>query len=227
MKIRLIIPFILSMLIVGCSSMSNDNNSDNNEDLQVKETKDLSHKDSVIEVEVEHESALISEDYLITGKAVGQFKIGSPIPFPKTSDDYKITKETQTRMTEEGPEEETAYVMSKEGEALLQMKYAYDYQAGGSTVNIGEILVLSSEFKTQKGLGVNSTIEEFVEQYPDFKIWYTYISGMYVIEASEIEAQFILSEKDFIGKLKITSEITMLKKSDFKLGTKVLTIRLF
>ena len=49
---------------------------------------------------------------------------------------------------------------------------------------------------------------------------------MYVIETEELNAQFILSEKDFIGELNITSDMITLNKADFNATAKILIIRI-
>jgi len=129
-------------------------------------------------------------------------------------------------MTEEGPFEETIYVVSEKGVDQLNILPEYNYETGNYTENIGEIVVLSDKFRTIENIGVNSTIEEFQKAYPNFKLWYTYVSGMYVMETNQLEAQFILNTDDFIGKLNIQGDKTTLKKSDFKTNSKVLKIRI-
>ncbi|PZE17870.1 hypothetical protein DNU06_04430 [Putridiphycobacter roseus] len=168
----------------------------------------------------------INNNYLIGNNAAGKFKIGNQIPYPETADDYTLKKETQTRMTEEGPEAETVYLVKENSNDVLNIKPEYNFQTGEYTQNIGEIMVLSSLFQTFEGIGVNATIEEFIKTYPDYKIWYTYVSGMYVMETKAVNAQFILNEKDFIGKIKVNSDQIDLKKSDFKSTGKIIKIRI-
>ena len=92
-------------------------------------------------------------------------------------------------MTEEGPSEETSYVVSGKGVDLLTILPEYDYDTGNYTENIGEIIVLYDKFRTMDNIGVNSTIEEFQKAYPDFKLWYTYVSGIYRSEEHTSELQ--------------------------------------
>ncbi len=218
MKKIFITTIILSLLFFGCNSKSSNSDSDKKAKSENKQLVDDKEETKPKQTET-------ADDYLLLDKLVGKFKIGSTIPFPEASDDYKINKETQTRMTEEGPMEEIVYVVIKQGQELMQLKPKYDYNTGQYTQEIDEIIVSSSIVKTKKGIGVGSTIEEFIAQYPDYKIWYTYVSGMYVIETDKIKAQFILNEKDFIGKLNITGDVITLKKDGFKEGAKVLKIR--
>ncbi len=214
MKIQLI-TYLFFLLLFGCNSSSKD---------KVNKEKELPQK----EIELpKNEKKLINENYLLLDNSAGKFKIGNQIPFPETSDNLKIKKETQTRMTEEGPEEETLYIVNENSKDILSIKPEYNFETGNYTQIIEEIIILSDKFKTLDGIGVNSTIQEFIKTYPNYKIWYTYISGMYVIETEEINAQFILSEKDFIGNLNVKSDMTTLNKTDFNSTTKILKIRIF
>ncbi|HET8754341.1 MAG TPA: hypothetical protein VFM59_08260, partial [Salinimicrobium sp.] len=92
---------------------------------------------------------------------------------------------------------------------------------------IGEIIIHSEEFKTKEGIGVNSTLEEFLKTYSESEIWFTYVSDRYVVESPEIEAQFILNKEDFTGEVEIKSAQVTLKPSDFKQGARIEKIRLF
>lgn len=229
---------ISSLLLFGCNTNSSNNDKakellEKEIELLKKEKELLQHpkpenenKQSLVDKEEsKSEQIKIDRNYLLLDKSVGKFKLGNPIPFPETSDDYKITKETQIRMTEEGPSEQTVYIVLKDGREVMQLQPEYDYNTGQYTQNIGEIILTSSVVKTLEGIGVGSTIEDFIAHYPEHKFWYTYVSGMYVLEAKDIQGQFILNEEDFIGKLKITSATTTLTKFDFKQGAKILKIR--
>ncbi|MDR3236284.1 MAG: hypothetical protein LBT48_06100 [Prevotellaceae bacterium] len=164
-----------------------------------------------------------TEDYLIKESSAGQFTIGQQIPFPADN----IQKKYLTRTTEEGETEEPVYVVTENEQEILLITPEYDYETEVFNNKIGEIIILSDKFKTTAGIGVNFTIEEFVEKYPDFHIWYTYVSGMYVIETGSINnVQFLLDENDFTGKLEISDEITTLKLSDFNPNAKIIQIRI-
>ncbi|MDR3227301.1 MAG: hypothetical protein LBT56_06480 [Prevotellaceae bacterium] len=168
------------------------------------------------------ETTSVGEDYLIKESSAGQFTIGQQIPFADN-----IQKKYLTRITEEGESEEPIYVVTENGQGILHITPEYDYETETFNNKIGEIIVLSDKFKTTAGIGVNSTIEEFVKKYPDFSVWYTYVSDTYVIETGRIDnVQFILDESDFKGKLEISDEITTLKLSDFKPNTKIIQIRI-
>ncbi|WP_430815493.1 hypothetical protein [Carboxylicivirga sp. RSCT41] len=169
-----------------------------------------------------------SDQLLISTKQAGIFKIGDQIPGTDSLDkQLSVRKENQIRYTEDGEVEEPFYIYSYNGIDLLKLKPAYDYNIAEYTNTIGQIYVLSDEFTTSKGVGVGTTIRTFISKYPDYSLWYTYISGMYVIDSNELKAQFLLDENDLIGSPEIKGDMTILKPSDFKEGAQVKTIRLF
>jgi hypothetical protein len=248
-KISLII-FLLSFVLLCCKNTANDSLGRREKELLYKEKELLYKEKELMKMEKElivkeneltnqlynsnnsdnnkdsYKAPKIDKNYIIKNNAAGIIKIGNYIPFPNFSDDYTIIKSSQVRMTEEGPFEEPVYIFSQQGKEMLNLLLKYDNNTERYTENIGEIIVLSDKYKTSKGIGVNSSIEEFIVKYPKYKIWYTYVSGMYVIECSDLNVQFILNEKDFIGKLNITDIMTNLKLSDFKRGSKIMKIRI-
>jgi hypothetical protein len=218
---------VLSLLIMGCNFQSSKNKKEE-KNLSEKELKHVNKENkqdnnALAEKTEANNSKLTNKNYLLTEKAIGNFKIDSPIPFPTTSDDYTINKKIEKRMVEGEVEENPVYIVLKNNEELMRLTPSYFKE---NTPYIGEMLVVSSLIKTDKAIGVGSTIEEFIKQYPKYKIWYTYISGMYVIETKDIKAQFLLNEDDLAGEITDSGEITILKKSDFKKGAKIIKIRI-
>ncbi len=225
MKIELILIVFWVGLLGSCQTAISDKEetilSSDSLGIAIKDT----NQNSILSVEIA-DKAIDKED-LIKSRAVGQFEVGEVIHFPETSDNYTIKKETLVRMTEEGEEEQTIYIVNQGGEDKLHLKLAYDYEKEIYLSEIGEIIVLSNDFRTLEGIGVNSTLMDFVAAYPDYKIWYTYVSGMYVLESPKLEAQFILNQADFLGKIDAAAEMVFLQKEDFKTDSKILKIRLF
>lgn len=206
--------FFLSLSIFLCSC--ND---------QKKESDSMNASEKVEQSEETKEVAIIKEKFLIKGKAAGEFKIGASIP--TSLKDYSITREQQVRTTEEGPTDETIIKVTKGNEKFLEILPSMDPITGESTEDIGEIRITSELYKTAEGIGVGSSLDEFVRAYPDHKLWFTYVSNRYIVEADEVEAQFLLEGTDFIGEKKITSEMTPLKKEDFREGSKIRMIRIY
>lgn len=171
---------------------------------------------------------VIPDEQLITGESVGKFRIGRSIPGKESVAPYHISRETITTTTEEGPYEETVYVLKDQEKMLMYLKPEFDYETMQYNRKTGEIIVFSDQFKTKKGIGVHSTIEEFIKTYQDFKLWYTYVSGMFIIETPGLDAQFILDLEDFRGDVSnVDSEITNLEISDFRKGAKIKQVRIF
>ena len=72
--------------------------------------------------------------------------------------------------------------------------------------------LLTNDFQTEKGIGVGSTIEEFVAAYPDYKIWYTYVSNKYVIETPALPGvEFILDPLSYTGDENALNESDMVE----------------
>lgn len=177
------------------------------------------------ETQTSQEDTTATEDnFLIEKRSAGEFKLGAPIPV--ALEGYSITREQQVRTTEEGPTTETVFSIKEGNEELLKILPAFDMNTGESTDDIGEMRIISDKFRTKEGIGAGSTLEEFIKAYPHYKIWYTYVSDMYVVETEEVEAQFLLEGEDFIGEKKISSEMTPLKKEDFRKGAQISIVRM-
>ncbi len=169
------------------------------------------------------------QKYLIKNNGVDIFLIGQKIP--TQADGYSITKSIETRI-EEGEEFEIlVYTVAANGQKMLNIEpFAYDV-GNESADTIGNIFILSDKFKTAENIGLYSTIEEFTAAYPDFTIWYSYVSDRYVIEAGQPfhGIQFILDGNDYIheGGPEFESDMTILKPADFKKDSKIKEIRIW
>jgi hypothetical protein len=108
-------------------------------------------------------------------------------------------------------EKESQHIMSLSNEVVLD-----------KTTDMG--FFVTETYRTDKGIGVNSTIEEFVDNYPDFRILYVQEKHLFIIETFQSSLKFVLSENDFTGKLNRSEAINVLNKSDFKKGTKITKI---
>ena len=185
-------------------------------------------KESTEQAAQPEEIVVISDEQLITGESVGKFRIGRSIPGKESVAPYQISRETISTNTEEGPYEETVYVLKDREKVLMHLKPEFDYETMQYNRKTGEIIIFSDQFKTEKGIGVHSTIEDFIKAYSDYKLWYTYVSGMFIIETPVLEVQFILDQEDFKGDVSnVDSEITNLEISDFRKGAEIRKVRLF
>ena len=169
-------------------------------------------------------------DFLIIDEAVGRFKIGEQIENPYQHVKYNEYKFEQTERTEmrEGTEEKIIeYTFSKSDDARLIIKPSYDDESDTYTDKTGEIIILSEKYKTKDLIGINSTIEDFIKKYPDYRLWWTYVSDMYVLDSKTAgeNIQFLLDAEDCIIEPATDSDMTILSPTDFKKDSKIVKIR--
>lgn len=165
--------------------------------------------------------------YSLGDHYAGEFIIGDEIPNPDYLEHFSIRKETNTRQTEEGEEQETLYILSEGTSDVIYLKPIIKDQDGSQKVVIGEMVVFSEKFKTNHGIGVNSTLTQFIETYPEYSLWYTYVSDQYVLETPIFEGQFLLSSEDYNGEIDPHSDIVELNKEDFNPQAQIKEIRIF
>jgi len=166
--------------------------------------------------------------YLISDKSVGEFKIGQQILLPYSSNTYKIEKKIRKERIEGTNLEILEYHVFENGNLALIIELHYDWETEKHTDIIDEIWVISEKYKTKEGIGVNSTIDDFVRSYPKNNLWYGYIRERYAIDSENIgDVQFLLNEDDYIPEPEIVSEVTPLKHADFKKNSKIKRIRLY
>jgi hypothetical protein len=164
--------------------------------------------------------------YTIGDQYAGEFIIGNDIPKQEDLDHFTISKKEIKKM-EEGTEIiEEYYEISKDDKEVLTLKPQIQRINGKTFELIQEIEVISDKYKTSFGITVGSDIEAFMSAYPDFKIWYSYVGDIYVVESEQIQAQFLLSADDFKGKIENPSDVVFLKADDFNGGAKIQKIRI-
>ena len=184
-------------------------------------------KDGKTNKEIESAAKEITSknNYKISDKNVGAIFVGKEMP--NEVKNFKIEKKSR-QIIEEGSEFiENYYQISDEDENL--MTCILEYEKGQEKI-IREILISSTKFKTNKNIGLNSSIETFVKAYPDYNIWFSYVSKRFVIQSNTMEkVQFLLNADDYIGSTEYLYENDMvyLKKEDFKKNSKITKIRLF
>jgi hypothetical protein len=164
--------------------------------------------------------------YVISDMQAGPFKIGNELPGPTTLMKYQMRIEQTTRPTDDGIVNEQVTIIGENGIDLLWLKPGViSDQSIPNTIT--EIMVVSPKYKTSQNIGVGSTIGEFLRAYPAHRIWYTYVSDMYVIESNLLKAQFIIDESDYIGpEIELTSEQIELSSDAFNPDGKIRRIRL-
>ena len=164
-------------------------------------------------------AAAASDKYLITEKGVGDFVLGERIP--ASAEGFEITEEKQPGG--EG-EDETVYVVSEKGEKALELMPDYP-----DDTKIFQIMIFSDGFHTEEGIKVGASLEDLVEAYRQYSLWYTYIGDMYVFEVEgRSGTQFLLDSESFVGKQDLYSgDSVALSLEDFKSATKITSIRIY
>ena len=152
--------------------------------------------------------------YVLDGNNfIGTLKPSQEITILKQSDFRPNTKITKLWMHSGDKKESQDVTM------LINMGIGISLDKATNTV-----FIVMERFKTNKGIGINSTIEEFIKKYPDFRILYIREKNLFIIETFYSGLKFVLSENDFIGQLNLSEEITVLKPSDFKPNSKIIKI---
>lgn len=166
----------------------------------------------------------VTEKYLIKENGVEGFKIGEPIPF--SAENYKMKKHTEI-----GEEGWTYFIYTvwENDEEILRLIPLYDTTKEEFTDNIGEINIISDKFRDSRKIGVNSTIQEFTEVYPDYYIWYTYISDIFFIDNKERRnIQYLLDKEEYQGEeIQISGDMEILDKESFEPTARIKEIRIF
>lgn len=163
--------------------------------------------------------------FSLKSNQAGPFTIGDTIP--DSSEQFTVRKE-QRPGSEGMPRQQTVYLVSQNGANLVMLTPGYDPESQSYTNTITEIIALSDRFKTEDGIGVGSTIDEFTSTYSDYKLWYTYVSDRFVLETPQHDMQFLLQEKDYTGgEINFESEITPLKIENFDSESTIHKVRIF
>jgi hypothetical protein len=163
--------------------------------------------------------------FIIMEGTAGNFSPGNPLPEEGEGEMYAVQK-VESEFQEEGE----TYIKTE-----YKVKEAEDWTLtigpdiwGEDETRIGDIIVIHEKYKTEKGICVGSTIEEFIAQYDDYKISWSYISDRYLIETPYLKnVQFELNGADYPGEPDFDSDETILSKEDFKAGAQIQSIRIF
>ena len=167
-------------------------------------------------------------DYLIDGNSAGRFKVGGLIAIPYPPDEkFKLERSERIEMREGTSEKIIEYSFIEYRDTLLIIKPAYDNETDNYTDKIGEIIVISEKYKTKDQIGVNSEIDDFIAVYPKNRFWWTYVSDKYVLESENIgdNIQFLLDADDCTITPNTNSDMTFLKRADFKKDSRIKKIR--
>ena len=145
------------------------------------------NKKTTLKIENNYKQKTIStnNDFLIYKKGVSGIKIGENLPDKINKYEYFKSH----KLVEEGNVEPIVKILHNK-DTLFEVSFVYDLENQNFNDRISEILIKSKKFKTKENIGASSTIEDFIKEYPNYFIWYTYISNNYVIQSKDLEIQF-------------------------------------
>jgi hypothetical protein len=184
-------------------------------------------EETVNEVVVQEEPEIVNS-YVLESKNVGIFSIGQEVP--NLPDELKMRHFLEAERTDEGPGEELTHnVIFNQLEDVVELIMDHESDdAHHEDKDVEEMWVLSNYYKTTKEIGVGSTIEEFEAAYPGAEVWYTNVSGRYIIETSELQGvQFMLNGADCIKKPETITDQSKMKFEDFSVGAEVQKVRVY
>jgi hypothetical protein len=143
-----------------------------------------------------------------------------------------LAKEYSVKKTIEYGEEAsefTVFELSKNNNLLFKLTPVVDsnYEA---TDNIAEITVISPLYKTNKGIGVGSSIQDIIKTYPNYFVRYSYITGRFEVEVQELKnVRFEIDKNGYIGsqdKL-MDGDMVELSIKEFKPNSQIIAVRIF
>jgi hypothetical protein len=168
---------------------------------------------------------LAANKILINNNGITGIKVGDKLS--SIPQDYFVKK---TYYYDNEGEQNPKYELSKNGIVELEVYPNWIDQTGEYGDLIEEIIIFSKSLKTETGIGVGNTLEQFANSYPQYTLWYTYVSDRFLIDTDNLKnIQFSVSQADFIGeKDKLgNSDMDLLKIGQFKNNTQITSIRIF
>lgn len=170
-------------------------------------------------------SEVVEMDFSLTETGAAGFNLNDPLPTEGMHSGFSLYSETKMIDGEGDPYEETTWIASNEGPHAFHIKPAFDYKKGVETDKIGEILVFGEEFRNADGIGPGSSITDFTTAYPDYKCYYTFVSGSYWLETGANNVQFHLSADDYTQEVSYDSDMTEIDIANFKEGATIVEVR--
>jgi hypothetical protein len=139
--------------------------------------------------------------YQIGQNNAGLFVKGEKAP-TSTPESFIIEEKTRIKSEEGEKWEEKYFQVSENGNTLLTYMIGRDYETKKENVVI-DVVIYSELFKTAENIGINTTIGAFTKAYLNYKIWYTYVGDIFVIQSNTQKVQFLMDAKDYIEKKRL------------------------
>ncbi|MCG8577211.1 MAG: hypothetical protein MI810_20175 [Flavobacteriales bacterium] len=213
---RYTVLFISAFLMLSCGGTTEEEETNQTEEQTVNN-----------ETEEEEAEVAISNPPVIEPGVVGMFQIGSPVP-EDLPEDLKSRKSSITVNEEGSTFDVPVNVIYNSFEDMIDLQMEDNDSQHHEDLWVTEMLIHSSYYQTSKEIGVGSTIQEFIEAYPDYTLWYTYVSDRYILDTPDLDGvQFLLDFHDYTKTPATDSDMTELDPADFKEGAKIWAIRVY
>jgi hypothetical protein len=170
--------------------------------------------------------------HLIYESGVVSQHIGFSLNTTSLPTGWRFRKELKIESGEGMVYEIPVYVLKgKNEEVLLEITPEYNYRTDSyDDSTIGEIEIFTDIFKTKNGIGVGSTLEKFVEVYPDYELKFIAEPNLFVVTTDSISGYFKLPSESFISKINPNNEadrlMWVLEKEEFDSEARIETITL-
>lgn len=213
---KLISLLLIVGLLVSCNSGKTKKTNVSDDDLALIDAE-------LIDNTLNMDRMLVAADFEISKNKVGFAVIGDSI-IHKIPSNISYEIKTITR-SEEGVDYEIKTLsLYNNGAVMMRIELSEDDK-------VIEISVLSALPVTNAEIGVGSSLQDFIVAYPDYKLWYTYVSDRFILETNKLKGvQFLIDIKDYSGdknKLKAATDIIVLKPNDFNSDAVISSIRVF
>ncbi|WP_157966096.1 hypothetical protein [Cognataquiflexum aquatile] len=188
------------MLLFGCS--------------QTKESKEKLTNSNTIE------TASIDTEYIIEGNSIEGFKIGDT--YSEKSPELNYEKKLSPSYTDEGIDTLNMVSVSDKSGKLFDIVL--------EEMTIQKIWVGSRRCKTKDGISVNSSLSDFTKTYPDFEIFYSYVSDSFWASTKSLTGvQFHLDKECYSGSKDglNASDMVELDPKEFNQNCKIVSIAVF
>ncbi|MGB5989204.1 MAG: hypothetical protein WBG43_05655 [Marinifilaceae bacterium] len=160
-------------------------------------------------------------NYLIQKGEVLGFKVNASILNLKSNSKYKIIKISE-RLYDEILGETctyTSYIVRDKKENLLKITE----DNCGERI-IAKIAILSKKFKTIKGIGIGSTLDDFIKAYPNYSLYCGSMCYTYELQEKDSDFNFILDKIGILDDNLYCDPGVPIKSSAFKSNTKIVKI---
>lgn len=197
---RIFLTVITGMFLFGCS--------------QTKESKEILTNSTAPEI------ISVDKEYGIEGNSIEGFNIGDT--FSEKSQGLKYEKKLRPFYTDEGIDSLSVISVSDSGGKLFDIVL--------DNMTIQKILVESDRCKTKGGISVNSSLSDFTKSYPDFEIFYSYVSGSFWASTKSLTGvQFYFEKECYTGSMDVLndSDMVTLDLKDIDKNCKIKSITLF